>query len=79
MKIVIVEDEKYYNETITSIAKQTLCNHNMNNQVVSFYDYTNELKKIIFSKEVNIYLLDIELLTKNGQYISRMIRYEEHD
>lgn len=79
MKIVIVEDEKFYNKTIASIAEQTLRNHNMNNQVVSFYDYTSELKKIIFSKEVNIYLLDIELPTKNGQDIARMIRHEAHD
>lgn len=79
MKIVIVEDEKYYNKTITSIAKQIVNNHNMNVEILSFYDYTNDLKKIIFSKEVNIYLLDIELPTKNGQDIARMIRHEAHD
>lgn len=79
MKIVVVEDEIFYNKTITSIAKQTLHNHNMDNEIVSFFDYTNDLKKIIFSKEVNIYLLDIELSSKNGHDIARMIRYDAHD
>lgn len=79
MKIVVVEDEKKYNETITSIGRQVLHNRNINNEIISFYDYTSDLKKIIFSKEVNIYLLDIQLPTKNGHDIARMIRYDAHD
>ena len=79
MKIIVVEDEKKWNERITEIANQILREQNLDIKVKSFYDYTKELNKIIKSKEINFYMLDVELPTKNGTDITRKIRREIND
>lgn len=79
MKIIVVEDEKKWNEKIVKTINQILIKENLEIEIISFYDYSKELEKIIKSKEINFYILDIELPTKNGTDIARIIRKEVND
>ena len=79
MKIIVVEDEKKWNEKIVKLINQMLDEKRLEIEIISFYDYTKELDKIIKSKETNFYILDVELPTKNGTDITRKIRREIND
>ena len=79
MKIIVVEDEKKWNEKIVKLINQILDEKRLEIEIISFYDYTKELDKIIKSKETNFYILDVELPTKNGTDITRKIRREIND
>lgn len=79
MKIIVVEDEKKWNEKIVKIINQILEEQKLNIEITSFYDYTKELEKIIASKEINFYILDIELPSKSGFDITKKLRREIND
>lgn len=79
MKIIVVEDEKKWNERIIKIINQVLDEKELNIEIISFYDYNQELKSLLKSKEINFYVLDIELPNKSGFDITRMLRKEIND
>lgn len=82
MKIIVVEDIEKYNKLILKNVEQVLIEKNLDINIMSFYKYNNDLKKIIYNGEIKIYILDIELgenSSKSGYDISREIRLLAHD
>ena len=74
MKIIVVEDEKKWNEIITKILEKELEKKKLDIKILSFCNYDKDLSTIIRSKETNFYILDVELSSKSGIDIARMIR-----
>lgn len=79
MKIIVVEDNKDFNELICKKINKILIKKGMNYEVIPFYKYDSKLDKIIHSNETNIYILDIELGSKSGYDICRAIRESAYD
>lgn len=82
MKIIVVEDIPSFNQKLLKNIEQTLIEENLDINIISFFKYTNDLKKIIHNREIKIYILDVELgesSSKSGYDISREIRTIAHD
>jgi len=82
MKIIVVEDIKSSNQKIVKYIEQTLIKENLDISIISFFEYNNNLKKIIYNGEIKIYILDMilgENSIKSGYDISREIRNFAHD
>ena len=76
MKIIIVEDQDKIRNKITKISNQVLEKRNLELEIKSYNDYSQELEEEILTGDENIYILDIELPTKSGFDIVRQIRSE---
>lgn len=61
MKVVIVEDNKFWNEKIVSIVEKVLKDNNVNIDIVSENKYNEKIEKIIFDNTIKIFILDIKL------------------
>ena len=79
MKIVIVEDNKDFNEITCNIINKLLIENNLDYDVVSFLSFDEKLKRLIHSNETKIYIIDIELGTKSGYDVCRMVRESAYD
>ena len=90
MKVVIIDDEGFWIERITKIAKNVIEDQeNIDNiklkkndrSIISFTKYNNDLKKTIYSGQKNIYVIDIKLQQSkmSGYDIARIIREEAKD
>ena len=54
MKIIVVEDEKKWNEKIVKTINQILIKDNLEIEIISFYDYSKELEKIISKGKLEV-------------------------
>ncbi len=79
MKVVIVEDNKFWNEKIVSIVEKVLKDNNVNIDIVSENKYNEKIEKIIFDNTIKIFILDIKLPQISGYEIGNSIRYEKED
>ena len=79
MKVVIVEDKKEINNKINKLTNRILIEKNYDSDVISFLGYNEELKKILYSPERKIYILDIILNDYSGHDIAREIREKAKD
>ncbi len=79
MKIVVIEDNQDLNQIICKNINKTLINNNYDYDVISFSKYNKNLQKVIFDKEIKIYIIDLELGTKSGYDICREIREFAYD
>ena len=77
MKVVIVEDNKFWNEKIVSIVEKVLKDNNVNIDIVSENKYNEKIEKIIFDNTIKIFILDIKLPQISGYEIGNSIRYEK--
>ncbi len=74
-EIIIVEDNKQFNEQIYKIINSFQIQNKLKYKISRFYDYNDELEKNIKSDDFyKIYILDIELSTLNGIQIANKIR-----
>lgn len=79
MKIVVIEDHDELNEIICKNISKTLINHNYDYDIKTFTKYHSNLNKIIYDKDVKIYIIDLELGTMSGYDIIREIRKKAYD
>lgn len=79
MKIVVVEDNKDFNEITCNTINKLLIENNFDYDVVSFLSFDEKLKKLIHNNETKIFIVDIELGTKSGYDVCRTIRESAYD
>ena len=79
MKIVVIEDNQDLNQIMCKNINKTLINNSYDYDVISFSKYNKSLQKIIFDKEIKIYIIDLELGNKSGYDICREIRDFAYD
>ncbi len=79
MKIVVVEDNKEFNllicESVNDIARKSCLKY----QLLNFYDFNNKLREIIYSCDIKIYIVDLQLNFQSGYDICREIREGAND
>lgn len=75
MEVVVIEDEKFWQNKIKNILER----NNIEDNFLYFDKYNKNLEDIIYNKNKKIYLIDIELKNSkhNGIIIASIIR--EHD
>lgn len=61
MKIIVIDNEKYWLKRYEKVINKFLIEHNLEIKIISFLEYTNELKNIIYDNEPKIFVIDMEL------------------
>lgn len=79
MKVVVIEDNKYWNNKIVSIIKNILERENTILEIISSNEYDSQIEKSIFDNEIKIYIIDMNLNYLNGYEIANIIRYDKKD
>lgn len=79
MKIVVIEDNQDFSEITCNTINKLLIENNFDYDVVSFLTFDEKLKRLIHNNETKIYIVDIELGTKSGYDVCRMIRESASD
>lgn len=74
MKIIIVENENNWLKRTIQNVNMVLISESIDEKILYFNKYTNELKDVIYNNERKIYILDIELGDSSGYDIAREIR-----
>lgn len=83
-KIIIIEDNYEHNKRVVKYTKEAIMNHNYKNyEIVSFKNYNDKLRDIIFDNTVKIFIIDLILgvgpKALDGYEICEIIRNEAKD
>ena len=79
MKIIVIEDNHIFNKMLCKNISKTLINHNYDYDIKAFTEYNHSLKKIIYDKDIKIYIIDLELGSISGYDIINEIRKKSYD
>ncbi|MEO4052797.1 response regulator [Solibacillus sp. CAU 1738] len=78
MRVAICEDDQYHRELIFNAINNFALFHELSIEIVFCTDNPNKLLQIIQSKQIDCYILDIELNeVKNGMIIAIAIREKD--
>ncbi len=79
MKIIVIEDNHTFNKILCKNISKTLINHNYDYDIRSFTEYNHNLRKIIYDRDIKIYIIDLELGSVSGYDIINEIRKKSYD
>lgn len=79
MKIIIVENNRYWLQKCVAITEELLRSKKMSIKILAFLNYNEDLHKVIYDGEKNIYALDLQLDYMDGNDIAHEIRDQAKD
>lgn len=81
LNFIVCDDNKGFNEIICNIVEKFIFQNKLKAEIYTFFDFTDEMKRLIYDDSIGfkIYILDIQLPTKNGNQIADMIRRSAND
>lgn len=81
LNFIICDDNKYFNDIIFSIVQKFIFQNKLNAKIYTFFDFNDEMRSLIYDDSIGfkIYILDIQLPSKNGNQIAEIIRHKAND
>lgn len=79
MRIVVIEDNKRVNSLICEYVNEIVSKSCLDYQLLNFYSFNDDLRKIIYNCDIKIYIVDLQLNSKSGYDICREIREGAND
>lgn len=74
LEFVVCDDDKLVVEKVSNIITKQMMKNKFEYKILKFYDYDNNFMNLIYDAAFRIYLLDIEMPSRSGIDIARLIR-----